>query len=52
MGARVALMESNIVGGTCVNVGCVPSKAMLAAASSAKLSDDHVPAFTDLSMNL
>jgi mercuric reductase len=29
-GARVALMESNVVGGTCVNVGCVPSKAMLA----------------------
>ena len=29
-GARVALMESNAVGGTCVNVGCVPSKAMLA----------------------
>ena len=29
-GARVALMESNVVGGTCVNVGCIPSKAMLA----------------------
>ena len=29
-GARVALMESNLVGGTCVNVGCLPSKAMLA----------------------
>jgi mercuric reductase len=29
-GARVALMEANTVGGTCVNVGCVPSKAMLA----------------------
>ena len=31
-GARVALMEANVVGGTCVNVGCVPSKAMLAPA--------------------
>jgi mercuric reductase len=31
-GSRVALMESNVVGGTCVNVGCVPSKAMLAPA--------------------
>jgi mercuric reductase len=31
-GARVALMESNVVGGTCVNVGCIPSKAMLAPA--------------------
>ena len=29
-GARVALMEANVVGGTCVNVGCIPSKAMLA----------------------
>lgn len=33
-GARVALMESNVVGGTCVNVGCVPSKAMLAPADA------------------
>lgn len=33
-GARVALMESNVVGGTCVNLGCVPSKAMLAPADA------------------
>src|SRR6266851_4080326 len=33
-GSRVALMESNVVGGTCVNVGCVPSKAMLAPADA------------------
>jgi mercuric reductase len=33
-GARVALMESNVVGGTCVNVGCVPSKALLAPADA------------------
>lgn len=33
-GARVALMESNVVGGTCVNVGCLPSKAMLAPADA------------------
>ncbi len=33
-GARVALIESNVVGGTCVNVGCVPSKAMLAPADA------------------
>lgn len=33
-GARVALLESNVVGGTCVNVGCVPSKAMLAPADA------------------
>jgi mercuric reductase len=33
-GASVALMESHLIGGTCVNVGCVPSKAMLAPAEA------------------
>jgi mercuric reductase len=32
LGARVAMIERGIVGGTCVNVGCIPSKAELAAA--------------------
>lgn len=32
LGASVAMCESGTIGGTCVNVGCVPSKAMLAAA--------------------
>jgi mercuric reductase len=41
-GARVALMESNVVGGTCVNVGCVPSKAMLAP-SDAYFRAGHHP---------
>lgn len=31
-GASVVMVESGTVGGTCVNVGCVPSKALLAAA--------------------
>ncbi len=31
-GARVALVEAGTVGGTCVNVGCIPSKAALRAA--------------------
>lgn len=31
-GARVALVESATPGGTCVNVGCIPSKAVLRAA--------------------
>lgn len=31
-GARVAMVEAATVGGTCVNVGCVPSKAALRAA--------------------
>lgn len=31
-GARVALLEPHLLGGTCVNVGCVPKKAMWLAA--------------------
>lgn len=31
-GARVVLVEQATLGGTCVNVGCVPSKTLLAAA--------------------
>ncbi len=31
-GARVGMVEHKTVGGTCVNVGCVPSKTMLRAA--------------------
>ena len=30
-GARVALIGHGMIGGTCVNVGCVPSKAMIRA---------------------
>lgn len=30
-GARVVMVEHGTVGGTCVNIGCVPSKAMLRA---------------------
>jgi len=32
LGAKVAIVERAIIGGTCVNVGCIPSKALLAAA--------------------
>ena len=32
LGASVALIERSTIGGTCVNVGCVPSKTLLAAA--------------------
>lgn len=31
-GARVVMIEQGTIGGTCVNIGCVPSKALLAAA--------------------
>lgn len=32
LGARVALVERHLMGGDCLNVGCVPSKALIAAA--------------------
>lgn len=32
LGARVALVERRLMGGDCLNYGCVPSKAMIAAA--------------------
>lgn len=28
-GAKVAIVEKQYMGGTCLNVGCIPSKAML-----------------------
>lgn len=36
MGARVVLIEAGEMGGDCLNAGCVPSKALLAAASAAQ----------------
>ena len=32
LGAKVALIERNLMGGDCLNVGCVPSKALIRAA--------------------
>lgn len=36
MGANVALIERDKMGGDCLNYGCVPSKALLAAAKTAQ----------------
>jgi glutathione reductase (NADPH) len=45
-GARVALLEPAALGGTCVNVGCVPKKAMwLAAEVAGKLRQASVLGF-------
>ena len=33
-GASVALVEKGLIGGTCLNCGCVPSKALLASAKT------------------
>ena len=36
MGARVVLVEKGKMGGDCLNYGCVPSKALIAAAAAAE----------------
>ncbi len=36
-GARVTIIERGVIGGTCVNIGCVPSKIMIRAAHIAHL---------------
>src|SRR5574341_729399 len=33
LGARVCLIEKNVVGGTCLNRGCIPSKALIHSAA-------------------
>lgn len=44
MGARVVLLEGGEMGGDCLNWGCVPSKALLAAARAAH-AQAHASAF-------
>jgi mercuric reductase len=41
LGARVVLIERGTVGGTCVNVGCVPSKTLLAGAAAFHTAASH-----------
>src|SRR3972149_11249964 len=41
LGARVALVESNTIGGTCVNIGCVPSKTLIRAIVAHDVSGEH-----------
>ncbi|XP_036155088.1 glutathione reductase, mitochondrial isoform X3 [Myotis myotis] len=41
LGARVAVVESHKLGGTCVNVGCVPKKIMWNTAVHSEFMHDH-----------
>ncbi|WP_337844006.1 mercury(II) reductase [Thermus sp.] len=41
LGAKVAVVEKGVLGGTCVNVGCVPSKALLRAAEAYHRAGHH-----------
>ena len=40
-GAKVGMIERGTVGGTCVNIGCVPSKTLLRAGEINHLSKDN-----------
>nr|WP_253200898.1 FAD-containing oxidoreductase [Sphingomonas quercus] len=40
-GMKVALIERHLVGGTCVNTGCMPTKALVASAYAAHLARRH-----------
>jgi pyruvate/2-oxoglutarate dehydrogenase complex dihydrolipoamide dehydrogenase (E3) component len=37
-GMKVAIVERNLFGGTCVNTGCIPTKAMVASAYAARMA--------------
>ena len=43
LGARVALIERELMGGDCLNVGCVPSKGVISAARVAATVRDAKP---------
>jgi pyruvate/2-oxoglutarate dehydrogenase complex dihydrolipoamide dehydrogenase (E3) component len=37
-GIKVAVVERHLVGGTCVNTGCTPTKALVASAYAARIA--------------
>src|SRR5262245_31900308 len=37
-GMKVAIIERNVFGGTCVNTGCIPTKTMVASAYAARMA--------------
>ncbi|RKO21778.1 mercury(II) reductase [Pseudarthrobacter phenanthrenivorans] len=49
LGKRVVMIERSTVGGTCVNTGCVPSKALLAAAEARHVALDATGRFPGIS---
>ncbi|WP_446499921.1 FAD-dependent oxidoreductase [Nocardioides alcanivorans] len=40
LGKSVVMIERGTLGGTCVNTGCVPSKALIAAANARHVAED------------
>lgn len=49
LGKRVLMVERGAVGGTCVNTGCIPSKALLAAAEARHVALDASGRFAGIS---
>ena len=43
LGASSAIVESGVIGGTCVNIGCIPSKYLIEAAHRFHLARTGVP---------
>lgn len=43
VGATAAIVESGVIGGTCVNIGCIPSKYLIEAAHRFHLARTGVP---------
>ena len=41
LGRRVCIIEAGVIGGTCVNIGCVPSKALIRAAAAYHWAQHH-----------
>lgn len=55
LGARVTLVEQDLLGGTCLNRGCIPTKALYQAASTlhaVKQADMHGIEISGFSFNL
>ena len=53
-GAKVALIEKNKLGGTCLNVGCIPTKALYASAEMIHRIKEHGEEFgviTDIKLD-
>ena len=44
LGKSVVMVERGTLGGTCVNTGCVPSKALIAAADARHVAADAIAA--------
>lgn len=45
LGAQVALVGHGTIGGTCVNIGCVPSKALIRATEAVRHANDTAARF-------